>query len=181
MRILSRNDICARIHRRTAKSITQSNGRKKRRFMTPPHPHHQHSLCHPALRRSTPPTTEPVSSIRCQTNGFAMLHQYAVLESGPQGIRGHCMTFVMRYLLMNRVEREANNDLKSSLLGSDSPSGLYNSVKPPEWYTITTPLSLWRPPLSDILCCFGVMFTLKGSELNSAKRFPSQQKAESIK
>ena len=41
------------------------------------------------------------------------------------------MTLVMRYLLVSRVERETNNDLKPlSLLGSDWPIGLYNSVKP---------------------------------------------------
>jgi len=40
------------------------------------------------------------------------------------------MTLVMRYLLVSRVERETNNDFKSSLLGSDRPSGLYSLVKP---------------------------------------------------
>ena len=35
------------------------------------------------------------------------------------------MTLMTRYLSVSRVEREANNDLKSSLLGSDRPSGLY--------------------------------------------------------
>ena len=39
------------------------------------------------------------------------------------------MTLVMRYLLVSRVEKEANSDFKSSLLGSDRPSGSYNSVK----------------------------------------------------
>ena len=37
------------------------------------------------------------------------------------------MTLVTRYLLVSRVENDVNNDLKSSLLGSDSISGLYNS------------------------------------------------------
>jgi len=35
------------------------------------------------------------------------------------------MIFVTRYLLVNRVEHEVNNDLKSSLLGSDIIDGLY--------------------------------------------------------
>ena len=39
------------------------------------------------------------------------------------------MTLVTRYLLVSRVEKETNNDLKLSLLGSDRQSGLYNSVK----------------------------------------------------
>ena len=53
------------------------------------------------------------------------------------------MTLVMRYLLVSRVEKEINNELKSLLLGSDRPSGLYNSVKPPEkWYALTLSLSL---------------------------------------
>ena len=40
------------------------------------------------------------------------------------------MTRVTRYLLVSRVEKETNIDLKSSLLGSDRPIGLYNWVKP---------------------------------------------------
>jgi len=39
------------------------------------------------------------------------------------------MTLVTRYLLVSRVENEANNDLSSSLLGSDSISGLYKLRK----------------------------------------------------
>jgi len=35
------------------------------------------------------------------------------------------MTLVTRYLLVSRVEHEVNNDLRSSLFGSDSISGLY--------------------------------------------------------
>ena len=92
------------------------------------------------------------------------------------------MTVVMRYLLVSRVEMETNNDLKSSLLGSDRPSGLYNSVEPPLKYAFTTSLSLWRPPLSDILSCLGVMFAFKESNSGSVKRFPSQQKSsESVR
>ena len=61
-----------------------------------------------------------------------MLCQYAVLEPYRRGSGGHSMTLVTRYLLVSRVERETNDELKLSLLGSDKPSGLYNSVKPPE-------------------------------------------------
>jgi len=35
------------------------------------------------------------------------------------------MILVTRYLLVSRVENGANNDLKSSFIGSDSISGLY--------------------------------------------------------
>ena len=88
------------------------------------------------------------------------------------------MTCVTRYLLVSRVERETNNDLKSLLLGSDRPSGSYNSEKPSGWWcTLTTPLSLSCPPLSDILCRLGVMFAFKEGDLRSAKRFPSQEKS----
>ena len=88
------------------------------------------------------------------------------------------MTLVMRYLLVSRVEKEANNDLKSSLLGSDRQSGSYNSTKQPKWsYALTALLSPWYPPLSDILCCLGVMFAFKESDSRSVKRFPSQQKS----
>ncbi|KIM56536.1 hypothetical protein SCLCIDRAFT_241605 [Scleroderma citrinum Foug A] len=93
------------------------------------------------------------------------------------------MTLVMRYLLVSRVEKETISDLKSSLLGSDRPSGLYNSVKRSGlWYALTMPLSLWCPPRSDILCCLGVIFAFKESVLRSVKMFPSQQKdSESVK
>ena len=40
------------------------------------------------------------------------------------------MTLVMRYLLVSRVEKETNNDLKSPLLGSDRQRGLYDAVEP---------------------------------------------------
>ena len=40
------------------------------------------------------------------------------------------MTRVMRYLSVDREERDTKNDLKSSLLGNDRPSGSYKSVKP---------------------------------------------------
>ena len=45
-----------------------------------------------------------------------------VLESG---LSEHCMILVTRYLLVSRVESEVNNDLRSSLLGSDTIIGLY--------------------------------------------------------
>ena len=93
------------------------------------------------------------------------------------------MTLVMIYRLVSRVEKVINNDLKSSLLGSDRPSGSYNSAKSPEsWYALTVPLSFQYPPFSDILCRFGAMFAVKESDLMSVKRFPSQQKSsESVK
>jgi len=37
------------------------------------------------------------------------------------------MILVTRYLLVSRVEHEVNNDLRLSLLGSDSISGLYKA------------------------------------------------------
>ena len=79
---------------------------------------------------------------------------------------------------MRRVERETNNDLRSSLLGSDRPSGLCNLMKPTELYVLTTSPSLWCPPhCSDILCCLGVMVAFKESDLRSVKMFPSQKKS----
>ena len=61
-----------------------------------------------------------------------MLYQCVAPEPGKKKLGGHCMTLVTRYLLVSRVEKETNNNLKSSLLGSERQSGLYNSVKPPE-------------------------------------------------
>ena len=70
--------------------------------------------------------TELVLSFRCQTNGFSTLNRGVVMcEPGWPGSGGHCMILVTRYLLVSRVEHEVNNDLKSSLLGSDSISGSY--------------------------------------------------------
>jgi len=86
------------------------------------------------------------------------------------------MTLVMRYLFVSRVERETNNDLKSSSLrGSDRSSGLYNSVKlVPGWmYALTKSLFLGCPSLSDISCGLGMMFAFEDSNSKSAKRFPS--------
>ena len=40
------------------------------------------------------------------------------------------MTRVTRYLLVSRVEKETNSDFKSSLFGSDRPSGLDKMMKP---------------------------------------------------
>ena len=92
------------------------------------------------------------------------------------------MTLVTRYLLVSRVEKETNMDLKSSSLGRDRTSGLYNLVKLPERYAFTTPPSVWCPSLPDILCCRGVMFAFKESDMKSVKRFPSQRKSsESVK
>ena len=78
----------------------------------------------------------------------------------------------MRYLLVHRVERETTNELKSSLLGSDRPSGLCNLCDSEVYFV----LAKYRHR-SDILCCVGVMFAVKESDLRSAKRFPSQQKS----
>jgi len=58
-----------------------------------------------------------------------MLYKCVMLELGLRGLGAHWMIRVTRYLLVSRVEKETNNDLKSSLLGSDRPTGLYNSVK----------------------------------------------------
>ena len=104
-------------------------------------------------------------------------------ELDKRGLGEHCTTVVMRYLLVSRVERATNNDLKLSLLGSDRPSGLYNLAKAPEWwYALTMSFSPCSPPHSDILCFLGVMFAFEESDLSSAKTFPSQQKyPESVK
>ena len=122
------------------------------------------------------PTTKPAPSCRCQTNAFAMLYKRVVMLE----LWVHFMTCVTRYLLVSWVERETNNDLKSSLVGSDRPSGLYNSMgglSRPQWSTVTMLLSPWCPSHRDILCFLGVMFALK-----SVKRFPSKQKSpESVK
>jgi len=92
---------------------------------------------------------------------------------------------VTRYLLASRVENETNNDLKSSLLGSERPSGLYNLMEPRSrraLSTVTTSFVVWYPYFPDILCCLGVMFVFKERDLRSVKRFPSRQKdSESVK
>ena len=108
---------------------------------------------------------------------------YSLPEQDQGGLGAHCMTLVMRYLLVSRAERETKNDLKSLLLGSERPSGLYNLMTPLEpWNALTMSLSFWSPPHSDILCCLGVMFTFEESDLSSAKMFPSQHKSsESVK
>ena len=114
----------------------------------------------------------PPLSFRCQTNGFSMLHQHVmVLKPCWRESGGHCMTLVMRYLLVSRVEKETNNDLKSLSIGSDRPNGLYNLMEQPGWlYATLTMLfrSLWCLPFSDILCCLGVIFAFKESDLRSA-------------
>ena len=81
-------------------------------------------------RLTSPLPARASTFFRCQTNGFAML--YHMPELDKQGLGEHCTTVVMRYLLMSRVERATNNDLKLSLLGSDRPSGLYILAKAPE-------------------------------------------------
>ncbi|KIM52929.1 hypothetical protein SCLCIDRAFT_1223324 [Scleroderma citrinum Foug A] len=67
--------------------------------------------------------TEPALSFRYQTNGFATLYKYAMALE-PRSLE-YCMMLVTRHLLVSRVESEANNDLRSSFLGSDSISGVY--------------------------------------------------------
>ena len=84
------------------------------------------------------------------------------------------MTLVTRYLSVSRVESEANNDLRASLLGSDSISGLYKQEKS-ALVTIT-----WY--IEGSLCCLGVMSVVKENDSRSAKRFPSQQNSsESVR
>jgi len=72
--------------------------------------------------------TELLLSFRCQINSFSMVHRSTIVifEPGWSGSGGHCMILMTRYLLVSRVEHEVNNDLKVSLLGRDSISGLYN-------------------------------------------------------
>ena len=71
--------------------------------------------------------TEPALSFRCQTNGFVTLYKGIVMvELGWRGSGGHRMILVTRYLLASRVENEANNDLKSSLLGCIRNLANYN-------------------------------------------------------
>ena len=77
------------------------------------------------------------------------------------------MTLVTRYLLVSRVENEVNNDLRSSLLGSDSISGLYKS-RGLESVRL-------KATIKDTSCRLGVMSAIKESSSRSAKRFPSQQ------
>ena len=109
---------------------THRTADEKTALHPPPHPR---SLGHSAFHLAVLPTIESAPSLRCHTNGFAMLPQRVlvliVLEPCRRGSRGHCMIPVTRYLLVSRVPMETKNDLKSSLLGSDKPSGLYNSVK----------------------------------------------------
>ena len=80
------------------------------------------------------------------------------------------MILVTRYLLVIRVESEANNDLSSSLLGSDSISGLYKSRRRDfvRFRAITR-------SIENSLEYLGVMSACKGSDLSPARRFPSQQ------
>ena len=106
---------------------------------------------------------EPALSFRYQTNGFATLYKGVVIfEPGCKGSGGHCMIFVMRYLSVSTVESEVNTDLRSSLLGSDTISGLYKlrvhkSVR-------------FQATLQSISCCCLVI--MSGSD---SRRFPSRQ------
>ena len=80
------------------------------------------------------------------------------------------MTLLTRYLLESGVESEVNNDLMSSLLGSDSISGLF------KWRRMLSPgVQAIARPTVDISCYLGVMSAVKESDSRSAKRFPSQQ------
>ena len=87
------------------------------------------------------------------------------------------MILVTRYLLVSRVENKVNNDLRSSLLGSDSISGLYKL----RWRKYVRFQAITRS-IEDSLCCLRVMSAIKESDLRSEKRFPSQQNSlESVK
>jgi len=83
------------------------------------------------------------------------------------------MILVTRYLLASRVENEANNDLKSSLLGCDIIDGLYKgkghlSVR-------------FQTPTRYILRWNGVMSAFK-ERSRASMRFPSQENSlESVK
>ena len=74
---------------------------------------------------------------------------------------------VTRYLLVSRVENEANNDLRSLLLGSDSISGLYKSKQLTRVQSQTV--------IEDSLCCLGMMPAIKEGDSRPERRFPSQQ------
>ena len=63
---------------------------------------------------------QPVGKDCDNMPGLLMLN---VPEPDQRGLDGYCMSLVMRYLLVSRVEKATNNDLKLSLLGSDRPSG----------------------------------------------------------
>ena len=86
------------------------------------------------------------------------------------------MTLVTRYPLVSRVESEVNNALRSSLLGSDSTSGLYKQRGKP------IQLEAIIRSSEDSLCCIGVMSAITEGDPRSVKRFPSQQNfLESVK
>ena len=76
---------------------------------------------------------------------------------------------------MSRVESEVNNDLRSSLIGSDSISGLF------KWFRQSFVRSQAITQSSG-LYCVGVMSAIEESDSRSSKRFPSQQNSlESVK
>jgi len=88
------------------------------------------------------------------------------------------MIIVTRYLLVSRVEHEVNNDLRTSLLGSDSISGLYKA----RVLTCNRLQAVTTSFVEDIWYCLGVMSAIKESDSRSAKMFPSQQNSsESVK
>ena len=93
-----------------------------------------------------------------------------MLYKGVVVFEPDCMILVTRYLSVRRVESEANNDLRSSLLGSDNISGLCKKKKPGfvQSWAITR-------SIENGLGYLGVMSAFKASESMSAKRFPSQQ------
>jgi len=81
------------------------------------------------------------------------------------------MILVTRYLLVSRVEHEVNNDLKTSLLGSDNISGLYKA----RMLRFDRSKATMTSSIEDIWCCLGVMSAIKESDSRSAQRFPLQR------
>ena len=71
---------------------------------------------------------------------------------------------------MSRVESKVNNDMRSSLLGSNSISGLYKMRK----LTSVRFRAITRSS-GEILRCLGMMSAIKESDSRSEKRFPSQK------
>ena len=54
------------------------------------------------------------------------------------------MTLVMRYLLVNQVDREVNSVLTSSLIGSERQNGRYSAIRVCMFERAKTrPLSPW--------------------------------------
>ena len=80
------------------------------------------------------------------------------------------MILVTRYLLVSRVENDVNNDLRSSLLGSDNISSSYK-LRMRKSVRFQANLG----STEDILCYLGVMSAIKASDSRSEKRFLSQE------